>query len=252
LRLDPIPTRIRARGVLARSGFTGARGRSCASGDRHAQRRATARNVPPGTHSIEIVERSLSQIASDVVQRRIEDIEVAPSTHLRVPRLLGIDLRGVLRPHHLTVVDDAGHALAGVVELSNEGDAEHPDEVYFDQICFERGRADFLTAKGDGLQAPILVDRFRPQHLDLGTEQSRVVMPRGVPIHIVLAPGFDLPAEFASKGRLHIVHVGDDGQKSTIDRPSLETTIVVQDRTDDQTFVSTPDRDCWNSAVRTL
>jgi hypothetical protein len=161
--------------------------------------RATMRGVAPGNHTVTITERSFGHDDSEFPICSIDDVVVKPREHLRDPRLLDVDLRGKLRIHHLDVVDAEGHPLSGFVRLTREDD---PD--YSDQVGFENGRVDFLTAAGDGVRASLVVNRFRVLDLDVTASQReldargrparrRVIMKRGIPIRLELARGFELP-----------------------------------------------------------
>jgi hypothetical protein len=253
--------------------------------------RATVRNVPAGTHSIEITRSSLSASywEDEVVLHESAEFEVAPAQHLRDPRLLDIDLRGRLRPRLLEIVDRDGKPLSGFVFQTR---AEHPE---FDEpMGFEQGRADFLTIVGDGLSTEIAASRFRPRVLAPDSRARRIVLERGIPIRLVLAPGFELPDASQRKARLYVgvselphfvidryelrtvelrpgadlrfevaepgewplvFQIGRDDEYGRENRETsylLDTTIDVQDRFDEQSFVITPDRDCWNRLVAKL
>jgi len=163
--------------------------------------RATLRNVLPGTHSIEITRSNLtsSYWEDEVVLHESAEFEVAPAQHLRDPRLMDIDLRGRLRPRHLEIVDRDGSPLSGFVFQTR---AEHLES--FEPMGFEKGRADFLTIVGDGLSTVIAVNRFRPSVLAPDSPAGRVVLERGIPIRLALAPGFELPDAAQLAARLYV------------------------------------------------
>jgi hypothetical protein len=253
--------------------------------------RATLRNVPAGTHSIEITRSNLSSSywEEEVVLHESGQFEVAPAEHLRDPRLMDIDLRGRLRPRHLEIVDRDGSPLSGFVFQTG---AERPK--YDKRMGFERGRADFLAIVGDGLSTYIAANRFRPQVLAPDSTVRRAVLERGIPIRLTLAPGFELPDASRLEARLyvgvselpHFVNIRDElralelvpgadlrfelaepgkwpvvflvGRKAEFDREQrsesnlINETITVLDRADEQTFVITPDRDRWNRLVGSL
>jgi len=251
--------------------------------------RATVRNVPAGLHSIEITWSSFSDVDPDVVLHESAPFEVAPAQHLREPRLLDVDLRGRLRRLHLDVVDAAGRPLSGFVRTSREGDA-----AFESSDRFEDGRADLLTLAGNDVRTEIVVQRFRPLVLDPRSDSKRVVLKRGIPIRLALAPGFEMPDASQLEARLdvgvselpHFVwdrdelrtveirpgadlrfelaepgswplvfrirREGVNGEENVEESHLLDTTIDVQDRADEQTFVITPDRDCWDRLVGRL
>lgn len=251
--------------------------------------RATVRNVPAGTHSIEITWSSFSDFDTDVVLHESAPFEVASAQHLREPRLLDIDLRGTLRHLRADVVDDAGRPLAGLARTSRDGEGAFERSVWF--IC---GRADLLTLAADGVRTEFLASRCRPFLVDPRVDPKRIVLKRGIPIRIALAPGFELPAapelaarlyvgvpewprivqdrselrsvevrpgadlrfELAEPGRWPVVFLvgrkDGSGEVQKAETHLLDETITVEDRVDEQTFVITPDRDCWNRLVQKL
>jgi hypothetical protein len=252
--------------------------------------RATIRNVPAGSHSIEITRRSgFSLSDSEVVLHAPVEFAVAPSQHLRNPALLDIDLDGKLRRVHADVVDDAGAPLTGFVHTTRAS-----DPAFSVSDWFERGRADLLMLVGEDFRSEVVVARFRPLVLDPRSDVRRVTMKRGLPIRLALAPGFELPDAADRHGRLfvgvselpHFVtdrdelrtfeldpgadlrfevaepgpwplvfqirREGANGKEKFEQSHLLDTTIDVQDRFDEQSFAITPDRDCWNRLVAKL
>jgi hypothetical protein len=78
----------------------------------------------------------------------------------------------------------------------------HPE--FYEPMGFEKGRADFVTIVGDGLSTEIAVSRFRPRVLAPDSTARRVVLERGIPIRLVLAPGFELPDASQLEARLYV------------------------------------------------
>ncbi|HET6162964.1 MAG TPA: hypothetical protein VFG37_04815 [Planctomycetota bacterium] len=138
------------------------------------------------------------------------------------------------------------------------------------------------------------MQRFRPLVLDRRSDSKRVVLKRGIPVRLALAPGFEMPDasqlearldvgvpelphfvtdrdelrtfelrpgaelrfELAEPGSWPLVFLigrkGVNGEENVEESHLLDTTIDVQDRADEQTFVITPDRDCWDRLVGEL
>jgi hypothetical protein len=251
--------------------------------------RATIRNVPAGSHSIEITRSGFGLFDSEVVLHESAEFTVAPSQHLRDPELLDIDLTGKLGRVHVDVVDDAGEPLSGFVHTTRASDA-----AFSLSDGFEHGRADLLVPIGDGFRSEVVVSRFRPLVLDPRADVRRVTMKRGLPIRLALAPGFELPDaadrharlyvgvsemphfvpdrdqlrilelrpgaelhfELAEPGRWPLIFLigreGANGEENVRESYLIDTTIDVEDRADEQAFVITPDPDCWNRLVGKL
>jgi len=156
--------------------------------------RATMREVPAGRHSVTITERRIhSNQYADVPLCRIEDVEVAPSQHLRDPRLLNINLRGKLRVHRYEITDGDGHPLSGFVRFTRDGDRDFHDEIWF-----KDGHVAFLTGVDDGMHASVAVNRCRKLELDLSSSETigkprRVFMERGIGIRLALDRKLKLP-----------------------------------------------------------
>ena len=251
--------------------------------------RATIRNVRAGTHSIKITRCSISTSLREVVLHESAEFEVAPAQHLRDPRLLDIDLRGKLQSRRLEIVDGDGKELSGLVY---ETRTDHPG--HDEPMWFEKGRADLLSIVGDGFSTQIVANRFRPRLLAPDSRTRRIVLQRGIPIRLALAPGFEMPDaaqlearlyvgvsemphfvtdqdelrsfelrpgaeprfELAEPGQWPLVFLigrqGANGEENVEASHLLDTTIDVLDRTEEQTFVITPDRDCWDRLVGKL
>lgn len=231
---------------------------------------ATIRGVPAGTHSVTITERRIySNDYADVPLCRIDDVLVAPSQHLRDPRLLNIDLRGKLRVHHLEISDGDGHPLSGFVRFTRDGDRD-----FADQMWFRDGHVSFLTGVDDGVRASVGVNRFRKRPLDLTSSgpagaPRQVYMERGIGVRLVfdrqlklpdaphdsiyigvsemphwfewleflrtveLRPGADLNFRVAEPGDWKVIflrsHDSGDNDPEVSECPSVETTISVED-----------------------
>jgi hypothetical protein len=71
-----------------------------------------------------------------------------------------------------------------------------------------------------------------------------------------LRPGAEPRFELAEPGQWPLVFLigreGANGEENVEASHLLDTTIDVLDRTEEQTFVITPDRDCWNRLVGKL
>jgi hypothetical protein len=260
--------------------------------------RATLRNVPAGMHSVTITERRLSGGYEEIPLCRIDDVVVKPREHLRDRRLLKVDLRGRLRVHHLDVIDDRGNPLSGRIHFTRRD-----DPAFSNDIWFQEGRIDFLSSIDDGTHASLVVDRFRVLDLDVDSCEReldgcdvplrrKVVMKRGIPIRLALAPGFELPPEphdpiylgvseaphwDQSLDELRTVELrpgadlrfdlAEPGEWTVIflrsqdtghDKPTIaechavEATITVANDSREQLVTVTPDRDCWDRLVETL
>lgn len=249
--------------------------------------RATMRDVTPGDdHWVEITLRSLGWGQDEVSLFELHGVNVAPRQRLRDPRLLAIDLRGRLRRHDVTIVDESGRPLSGPVLVRG---APHDAGI---PRWFSDGTLTFLTLADRSPEVVVAAEGFRPAPLDLSAARQRVVLKRGIPIRLALAPGFTLPAkprerlfvgvselphgmdddgeelrsvewrpnatprfDLAEPGEWQVRFLVADARDDSNDppcreRPSLASTIVVADRTEETLVEVAPDRDCWDRFVR--
>jgi len=251
--------------------------------------RATIRNVPAGAHSIEITRSGFSLSDSEVVLHESAEFAVAPSQHLRDPGLLDIDLRGKLGRVHVDVVDDAGAPLSGFVHTTRASDAVFSLSDGFErgradllvpigdgfrsEVVVARFRPLVLDPRADvrrvtmkrglpirlalapGFELPDAADRHA--RLCVGvSELPHFVPDRDQLRTLELRPGAELHFELAEPGPWPLIfqigREGANGKEKLKESHLLDTTIDVQDRADEQSFVITPDRDCWNRLVGEL
>jgi hypothetical protein len=149
----------------------------------------TIRRVPEGDWTVALLLcHGYSTAVAPVELARFEHVHVAPISYVRDPRLLAIDLRGMLRRRHVDAVDSDGRPLSGVVHLRD------PKSGKFDSDRdLDGGVCDFLTTKDDARRLVVAVDRFRPVDLAATDTVSHVVLRRGLPVRLTLDPNATRP-----------------------------------------------------------
>jgi len=148
---------------------------------------ATMRGVRAGHWTVAIVLSNSELSMQDAVLTEIPDVDVVPRQYVRDPRLQAIDLRGKLRHHRFFVTDPDGRSVSGSL-FRKESDESGATWV----ADFDEGDIALVTAAADARPIVLAAERFRPLTLEPKSKESHVVLPRGIPIRVVLDPAATL------------------------------------------------------------